>query len=265
MFGLGFVLGPALGGFLGAYGVRLPFLAAGGLAGLNLLYGAVMVPETLARANRRAFQWSAANPLGNIAIVLKDRGYLRLVIAWCCTWFALGALQSSFVLANDLRLGWGTRQNGLALALVGVGSALVQGFLVQRIVPRLGERRAALAGYGLAAAAYTLFGLADQAWILFAGIALQSLSAISGPAIQALVSDRAGANQQGQMQGALSSFQGLTAIGAPLLAGWAFGVFAAPSAPVYLPGAPFFMAALAYGLAFWAILGLGHRRAAALS
>ncbi len=260
MFGLGFVVGPALGGFLGAYGVRVPFLVAGGLAGINLLYGAIMVPETLTDANRRAFRWMNANPLGNIGIVARDGEYRRLVIAWCCTWFALGALQSSFVLANDMRLGWGMQQNGIALAVVGVGSALVQGFLVRRAVPRLGERRAALLGYALAAAAYVLFGLANQVWILFAGIALQSLSAISGPAIQALVSDRAGADRQGQMQGALASFQGLTAIGAPLLSGWVFGIFAGPDAPVRVPGAPFFMAAAAYMLAFWAIWGFSARR-----
>lgn len=262
MFGLGFVVGPALGGVLGAYGVRLPFFVAGGLAALNLVYGAIMVPETLRPENRRPFRWSGANPLGNIAIVFNDKDYLRLVIAWCCTWFALGALQSSFVLANDLRLGWGTRENGLALATVGVGSAIVQGFLVGRIIPRLGERRSALVGYTLAGAAYVLFGLANHPWILFAGIALQSASAISGPAVQALVSDRAAADRQGQVQGALSSFQGLTAIGAPLLAGWTFGVFAAPDAAIALPGAPFFLAALAYALAFWAVLGLGPRRAA---
>lgn len=260
MFGLGFVVGPALGGFLGAYGVRVPFLVAGALAGINLLYGAIAVPETLTAANRREFQWSQANPLGNVGIVARDPEYRRLVIAWCCTWFALGALQSSFVLANDLRLGWGMKQNGLALAAVGVGSALVQGFLVRRLVPRLGERWAALAGYALATLAYVLFGLADRPWILFAGIALQSLSAISGPAIQALVSARAGADRQGQMQGALASFQGLTAIGAPLLAGWVFGVFAGPQAPVQIPGAPFFMAAAAYALAFWAIWGFARQK-----
>ena len=262
MFGLGFVVGPAMGGFLGAYGVRVPFLVAGALAAFNLVYGAIMVPETLQPENRRPFRWSGANPLGNIAIVFHDKDYLRLVVAWCCTWFALGALQSSFVLANDLRLGWGTRENGLALATVGVGSAIVQGFLVSRIVPRLGERRSALAGYALAAVAYVMFGLANHPWILFAGIALQSASAISGPAVQALVSDRAGADRQGQVQGALSSFQGLTAIGAPLLAGWVFGVFSAPDAAIALPGAPFFMAAFAYGLAFWSVLGLGSQRPA---
>lgn len=261
MFGLGFVIGPALGGFLGAYGVRVPFLVAGALAGINLIYGAVMVRETLTAGNQRAFDWRHANPFGNVGIVARDPDYRRLVIAWCCTWFALGALQSSFVLANDLRLHWGIKENGLALAAVGVGSALVQGLLVRRIVPRLGERWAALAGYALAAVAYTLFGLSDHAWILFVGIALQSMSAISGPAIQALVSARAGADRQGQMQGALSSFQGLTAIVAPLLAGWMFGVFAGPTAPVHLPGAPFFMAAMAYILAFWAIWGFSQQKA----
>ncbi len=259
MFGLGFVIGPALGGFLGGYGVRVPFLAASALAGANLLYGALAVPETLAAANRRAFAWRRANPLGNVAIVARDPAYLRLVVAWCCTWFALGALQSSFVLANDMRLGWGVRENGLALAAVGVGSALVQGFLTRLIIPRVGERRAALGGYALACLAYTMFGLADHAWILFVGIGLQSASSLSGPAVQAMVSARAAANEQGAMQGALSSFQGLTAIGAPLLAGWAFGYFAGPAAPVHLPGAPFFMAAMAYGLAFWSVLGLRGR------
>ncbi len=262
MFGLGFVIGPALGGFLGTYGTRVPFLVAGALAGLNLIYGAIAVPETLRPEDRRPVRWAAANPLGNLRVVLRDPSYLRLVIAWCCTWFALGALQSSFVLANDLRLGWGTRENGLALATVGVGSAVVQGFLVRRVVPWLGERRAALTGYALAGMAYVLFGLANRPWILFAGIALQSASAISGPAVQAMVSARAGPSRQGQVQGALSSFQGLTTIGAPLLAGWVFGVFAAPDAAISLPGAPFFMAAVAYAAAFWSVLGL--RMAAAV-
>ena len=159
-----------------------------------------------------------------------------------------------------MRLGWGTQQNGLALAAAGIGSALVQGLLVRRVVPRLGERRAALAGYVVAAVAYLLFGLASQPWILLVAIALQALSAISGPAIQALVSARAADDQQGQVQGALSSFQGLTAIVAPLLAGWLFGVFTGSAAPVHLPGAPFYLAALAYLLAFWSILGLSQRR-----
>ena len=256
MFGLGFVLGPALGGWLGGYGLRVPFLVAAGLAGANLLYGAAFVPETLAPENRRPFLWRSANPFGNLAAIAHDGNYARLVIAWCCTWFALGALQSSFVLANDLRLGWGSQQNGIALAAVGVGSALVQGLLVRRAVPRLGERGAALAGYALAGLAYLCFAFANQVWVLGVGIALQALGAISGPAIQSMVSAGAGPDQQGQRQGALASFQGLTAIGAPLLAGWVFGVFTRPAAAVHFPGAPFAMAAVAYGVAHRVRMGL---------
>ncbi len=256
MFGLGFVVGPALGGWLGGYGVRVPFLVASGLAGVNFLYGLVFVPETLRAENRRAFSWKQANPLSNLALVAHDRAYARLVLAWCCTWFALGTLQSSFVLANDLRLGWGTQENGFALAAVGAGSALVQGVLIGRVMKRLGERRAALVGYAMSGVAYVAFAFAYSPWILAVGIALQSLAAISGPAVQSIVSGMAGPDRQGSAQGALSSFQGLTAIVAPVLAGWVFGVFAAPDAAVHFPGAPFLMAAVAYGVAVWAVQGV---------
>ena len=259
MFGLGFVLGPALGGLLGEYGLRLPFLGAAALAGINVLYGLFVLPESLPRERRRAFAWRRANPVGTLGAVFADRTYLRLAFAWCCAWFAIGTLQSSFVLANDLRLGWGTQQNGLALATVGVGSALVQGLVVRRLIPRLGERRAAMLGYAMAALAYLLFAFAYRGWILYAGIAVQALGAISGPAVQAMVSASAGPDRQGEVQGALSSLQGLTAIASPLIGGWLFGLFA----PRGLPGAPFLMAVATYALAFVAVRGLqgvGARR-----
>lgn len=252
MFGLGFVLGPALGGVLGGYGLRLPFLAAAALAGLNLLYGLLVLPESLPPERRRRFEWRRANPAGTLHVIASDPAYVRLAIAWCCAWFSIGALQSSFVLANGLRLGWGARENGLALAAIGIGSAVVQGLVVRRLVPRLGERRAALLGYALAACAYLLFAFAYAGWIVYAGIAVQALGAISGPAVQAMVSARAGPDQQGEMQGALASLQGLTAIASPLVGGWLFGIFA----PRGLPGAPFLGAALTYVLAFAAVRGL---------
>jgi MFS transporter, DHA1 family, tetracycline resistance protein len=255
MFGLGFVLGPAVGGLLGGYGLRLPFLAAAALAGVNVLYGIFVLPESLPPDRRRAFEWRLANPVGTLGAVVADPAYVRLALAWCCAWFALGALQSSFVLANDLRLGWGPAENGAALAAVGVGSALVQGLVVRRLVPFLGERRAALLGYVLAALAYLLFAFAVRGWIVYAGIAVQALGAISGPAVQAMVSMRAGPDRQGEVQGALASLQGLTAIASPLIAGWLFGAFA----PLGLPGAPFLLAAATYLLAFAAVRGLGRR------
>lgn len=255
MFGLGFIAGPALGGVLGSYGLRLPFFVAAGLAGANLVYGAIFVPETLALADRRPFRWAHANPIANLRVVAKDSQYARLVLAWCCTWFAIGALQASFVLANDMRFGWTSRENGFALAAVGVGSALVQGFGVKRIVPRLGEQRSARYGYALACVAYALFAVASEPWILFVGIALQSMSAISGPAVQSMVSAGAGPDRQGEMQGALASFQGLTAVVAPLLAGWVFGAATKPGGSVHIPGAAFALASVAYAVAFWAVSG----------
>jgi DHA1 family tetracycline resistance protein-like MFS transporter len=253
MFGLGFVIGPAIGGLLGGIGLRLPFLAAAALAAINTLYGLFVLPESLPPERRRAFQWRLANPIGSLHVITADRTYAYLSAAWCLSWAGMGALQSSFVLANNLRFGWGTEQNGAALAAMGVGTALVQGLVVRRIVPWLGERRAALTGYSLAAFAYLLFAFAGAGWVIFAAIIFQSVGAISGPAIQALVSSKAAADQQGQVQGALGSLQGLTAIIAPLAAGWVFGWFTGPGTPIEFPGAPFLFGATTYVLALVAI------------
>ena len=256
-FGAGFVMGPALGGVLGAYGLRLPFLAAAALAGANLVYGLVALPESLPPERRRALSWRRANPIGLLPALRADRDTARLALVWCCAWFAIGSLQSTFVLANQLRLGWGPRGNGLALAVIGVGSAVVQGFLVRRVVRRLGERRTALLGYGFAMAAYACLSAAVLPVLVFAGLVLQSMGAISGPAVQAMVSSRTPADRQGEMQGALSSLQGLTAIVSPLFAGWLFGVFTGPHAPVWFPGAPFLAAAASYAVALAVVRGVG--------
>ena len=245
MFGLGFVVGPALGGLLGSYGLRLPFLFAAGLATINTVFAAWRLPESLAPTLRRPFQWRQANPVGSIRVLGVDANYRRLAVAWCSTWFALGVLQSVFVLANGLRLGFSELQNGLALTVIGIGSALVQGLLVRRIVPALGERRAALVGFSLTACAYLAFSLAWSVPILLVGCVLQSLGAISGPAVQSLLSSRAGASEQGQLQGALASVQGLTAIVAPLIGSWVFSQFANPGQGTYFPGMPFLLGTVA--------------------
>jgi MFS transporter, DHA1 family, tetracycline resistance protein len=255
-FGLGFVIGPAVGGVLGAYGLRLPFFVAAGLAGCNVLYGLLVLPESLPPASRRPFDWRRAHPLGSLRVLMASRDLGRLAIAWGSTWFALGALQSTFVLANQVRFGWDTRHNGLALALAGLGSAVVQGLLVRRIVPALGERRAAMIGAMMTGCGYLCIALAPFGWVVLLGIVIQSLGAITGPAVQGLVSASAAADRQGETQGALSSVQGLTAIVSPLVASWVFATFTNTGAPVLLPGAPFVLSALAYGLGIWAISGV---------
>jgi DHA1 family tetracycline resistance protein-like MFS transporter len=256
MFGIGFVLGPAIGGVLGAYHLRLPFMAAAVLAGCNVLYGLFVLPESLPPARRRSINWRRANPLGSLRVVMANRNLARLAIAWGSTWFALGALQSTFVLANQTRFGWDTRHNGLALALAGLGSAVVQGLLVRRVVLRLGERRAAMTGGVITAVAYLCIAFAPMGWVVVLGIVLQAMGAITNPAVQGMVSASATADRQGETQGALSSVQGLTAIASPLVASWVFSLFTGPTALVLLPGAPFVVSALAYGLAIWAVSGV---------
>jgi DHA1 family tetracycline resistance protein-like MFS transporter len=261
-FGVGFVVGPALGGLLGSYGLRLPFFVAAILAGCNVLYGLFVLPESLPKEHRRPFDWRRANPLGSLRVVMASSDLRRLAISWGAIWFALGALQSTFVLANQARFGWDTQHNGMALALAGLGSAVVQGLLVRRIVPALGERRAAMAGGTITGCAYLFIALAPYGWVVLLGIMLQSVGAITSPAIQGMVSATASADRQGETQGALSSVQGLTAIVSPLVASWVFATFTGPAAPVFLPGAPFVVSTFAYVLAVWSISGV--RPAAAL-
>ena len=160
------------------------------------------------------------------------------------------------MLANEVRFGWDTQHNGLALAVAGLGSAVVQGLLVRRIVPALGERRAAIVGGVVVAAGYLCIGLAPFGWVVVLGIVLQSLGAITSPAIQGMVSAAAPADRQGETQGALSSVQGLTAIVSPLVASHVFALFTGDDAGMLLPGAPFLVSALAYGLVIWAVAGV---------
>nr|WP_294544976.1 MFS transporter [uncultured Rhodopila sp.] len=256
MFGIGFVLGPALGGLLGTYGLRVPFIAAAALTGCNVLYGLLVLPESLPPERRRGFEWRRANPVGSLRVLMGSPNLGRLAIAWGCTWFAMGALQTTFVLANQLRFGWDTQHNGLALALAGLGSAVVQGLLVRRIIPYLGELRSALIGCSITVCAYLLIAFAPYGWVVLLGIIIQAGGAITNPAVQGLVSAAVPADRQGETQGALSSVQGLTAIVSPLVAGTVFAHFTGPSALILLPGAPFVVSALAYCVALWAVAGV---------
>ena len=258
-FGLGFVLGPAFGGLLGSYHLRLPFLIAAALAACNVLYGWLVLPESLDIQHRRPIEWRRANALGSVRIISADRALRRLAFAWCANWFALGALPSSFVLANQMRFGWDTQQNGLALGLAGLGSAVVQGLLVRRIVPRLGERRSAMAGAAVTASGYFCQAVAPIPAMVLLGIMLQSLGAIASASIQAMVASHAQADRQGETQGSLSSLQGLTAIVAPIVAAVLFTLFTQAGAAVRFPGAPFLASSIACLLGCWAIAGLRQR------
>ena len=183
LYGLGFVLGPAVGGTLGAMSLALPFLASAALAACNVVYGLVALPESLSPELRRPLEWRRANPLGTLAAVFVGGDLVRLGVAWCCSWFALGAQQSSFILANEMRFHWNTWQNGLVLALAGAASAATQGVLVRSIVARLGPQRTAVLGLGFCAIGYGCYSFAVTSSIMFCGVLILALGALGNPAI----------------------------------------------------------------------------------
>ncbi len=255
-FGAGFVFGPALGGLLGAIDLRLPFLVAGGLALANASFGALVLRESLTPERRRSFSWRRANPIGSLHTLAADRVTGWLAVGWSMLWFGLGALQSAFVLSTALRFGWGPRENGWALAAVGISQALVQGLLVRPVIRRLGERRAAFVGFSLSSLAYACFGFAQSGWVIYAAVLLQACGAIATPAMRAMLSLRAGPERQGEMQGGLSSVEGLTAIVAPVVAAAIFAK-AVQAGGAAWSGAPFLVGTLTYGMAMLTLVRSG--------
>lgn len=251
-FGLGFMAGPMLGGFLGAIDLRLPFLVAAGLVAINVIYGIFVLPESLPPERRRTMRLRDATPLGALRLFTAIPRLWRLAAAWSVRWFGLGAIQAVFVLYASLRFGWGPRENGIFFACVGVGSTVVQFTLVARAVTLLGERGAALIGFGCTAAAYLMFGLAPSPPFLFAGIVLMALGSIGNPAIRSILSRAVPADQQGMMNGALSSIEGMTAIVAPLTGAFVFEMFSR-NVPWHFPGAPFVMVAVMLIGAVWLV------------
>lgn len=242
-FGIGFILGPAAGGLLGAISPRAPFWAAAALSLLNGLYGLLVVPESLAPENRRAFTWRSANPIGGLGILFRHQWVMIMAASLCLLALAQQALQSTWVLYTTFRFHWSELDNGLSLALVGLTSGLAQVLLVKTMVDKLGERRAILWGLVCNMIGFTGFALASRGWMMFPVILFWSLSGVSGPTTQSLVSRQYGADEQGAVQGALASIQSLMGVVGPILATWVFGYFISSSAPVLLPGAPFFLGA----------------------
>ncbi len=255
-FGAGFVVGPALGGFLGAYGLRLPFIAAAGLSFMNVCFGLFVLPESLKRENRRRLTWSRANPFRLLANLAGNRSLGRLAVAWSCTWIGLGAVQSSLVLFTGYRFGWGAELNGAVLAGVGLSQALVEGFLLQHVTGRLGSQRTAVIGYGCGALGYGCLALAIAGWSLVPAVLLIALGGLATPSVRAMVSGQGKADTQGEMQGVLSAVEGLTAVVAPLLTAGLFYAFTTHLAPFSFPGAPFAFAATSAVVACGLVLNL---------
>jgi DHA1 family tetracycline resistance protein-like MFS transporter len=243
-FGLGFIAGPALGGWLGHYGLRVPFYAAAGMTLLNWLYGAFVLPESLPPEQRRAFDWKRANPVGSFVALRRHPELLGLTETYFLIALAHQVFPSTWVLYTSYRFNWTPKEVGLSLALVGLMAVVVQGGLARSIIPKLGERRAILFGLTNATIFLTAYGLATQGWMIYVLLVAGSFGGIAMPALQALVSRSVPLNEQGAVQGALSSLGSLAGIVGPLLATSLFGYFITDKAPVHLPGAAFFASAL---------------------
>jgi DHA1 family tetracycline resistance protein-like MFS transporter len=241
-FGLGFILGPALGGLLGEYHLRLPFVVSAVLTLANWLYGYFVLPESLVPENRRKFSWRRANPVGSLAALQKYPLVLRLAVALFIFNIAQFMLHAIWALYTSARFDWTPTQVGLSLTFVGLMAAVVQGGLARKIIPWLGEPRSVIIGFTLGAVSYLGYGLATQGWMIYATLAVGCLGGISGPAAQGMVSRSVGADEQGAVQGAMTSLSSLAGIIGPLVSTGLFGWFMGPRAPMILPGAPFFVA-----------------------
>jgi DHA1 family tetracycline resistance protein-like MFS transporter len=191
--------------------------------------------------NRRAFSWKEANPLGWIVVLKRHPGVRRFALALVWVWFAQQALYTTWVLYTSLRYGWSPTDNGMSLAVVGISSVVVQGFLVGKLVPMLGERTAVVGGLIWLAVGFASYGAAPEGWMIYPLIALASVGGISGPALQGLVSRQVGPEEQGKVQGAMTSLTSLMGIIGPLAANAVFAWGATLSTPI--PGAAFFMGA----------------------
>jgi DHA1 family tetracycline resistance protein-like MFS transporter len=240
-FGVGFILGPALGGVLGQIDPRLPFWVAAGLSLANGAYGLLILPESLPAERRSAFSWRRANPVGALRLLRAHPGLLGLASVSFLYSLAHHAF-AVFVLYVNYRYGWNERMVGLALAGVGVCSALVGGVMVRPVVRRFGERRSLIAGLVFGAAGFAIFGLAPTGWVFWIGIPVMSLWGLTSPAAQGLMTRRVSPSEQGQLQGANSSLMGLAGLVGPLVFTAAFAHFIGPSA-WHIPGAAFLLAA----------------------
>jgi DHA1 family tetracycline resistance protein-like MFS transporter len=252
-WGIGFVAGPAIGGLLGEFGPRVPFFAAAVLALVNVVYGLLVLPETLPADRRRPFRFTRANPIGALQALRPYPVVITLFGALVLYFMAHDVNPSTWTYYVIHRFEWSEGQVGLALAAVGISSAIVSGTLVGPLVKRLGELRAASLGFVLAAVSFFGYAFVTEGWMLFPCIAVGGFMGLVMPSLRGIMSAAVPQDQQGELQGAISSLMGLTAIVSPLIMTQAFRIFSADDAPVYFPGASFFLAGCLALLALWVV------------
>ncbi len=261
-FGLGFVIGPAVGGLLGDFGPRVPFMVAAGLCMLNFLYGLFVLPESLKPENRRPFQWVRAIPGVTLVKLRKYPSIGGLVLALLLVYLGSHAVHSNWSFFTIERFKWDSKMIGISLAVVGLLVGAVQAGLTRVINPRIGNEKSIYIGLALYAVGMFLFALASQSWMMFAFLVPYCLGGICGPALQSIMAGLVPSNEQGELQGSLSALMSFSSILGPIMMTNIFATFTGEKAPVYFPGAPFvlgsiFMLASA-GVAYYS---LHHKKA----
>lgn len=251
-FGLGFTIGPALGGLLGSYSLRLPFWVSAGLALVNFLYGLFVLPESLAPENRSEFSLSKMNPFTSLLRMRKYPVVAGLAVAILFVSLAQRGLENVWVFHSSYRYGWDELTNGLALGLVGIMAIIVQGGMVRPMIKRMGEQNAVLFGMAIATVAFMGYAFASQGWMVYVVIIFGAIGGIAGPAVQSIVAKSVDPSEQGQMQGAITSLRSVTSIFAPLIfTSGLFSYFTSDKVETKLPGIPFFVGGLCQLLALF--------------
>lgn len=243
-FGIGFIIGPVIGGLLGQFGDRVPFFAAAALALLNWLYGYFVLPESLSKENRRTFDWKRANPLGALKQLQKYPAVAGLIASIALLYVAGHAVQSNWSYYTMYKFSWDKKMVGYSLGFVGLTVGLVQGLLIRVIIPKLGNEKSVYIGLLLYAMGFLLFAFATQTWMMYAFMIPYSLGGIAGPSLQGIISAHVPPNEQGELQGALTSLMSATAIIGPLIMTNLFAYFTSAKAPILFPGAAMLLGAL---------------------
>ena len=243
-FGVGFIVGPAVGGMLGHHNLRAPFWAAAGLSLANFLYGYFALPESLAKEKRAKSAWHMANPLGSLTLLRSHPELTGLSVVVILYYLAHQALQSVWVLYTEYRFGWNTRDVGISLGVVGVSAVIVSGGLVGPYVKRFGERFSLLSGLFYGFLGFVGFAFTWKGWGMLAAIPFIGLWGVAGPAMQSLMSQRVDVSSQGKLQGAINSLRAVTGMVGPVVFTQVFSAAISPEAQVHLPGAPYYLAAI---------------------
>jgi MFS transporter, DHA1 family, tetracycline resistance protein len=243
-FGIGFVVGPLIGGLLGSLGSRIPFMVAASLSLINFLYGYFILPESLSKENRRLFNVKTAIPFMSLIRLKKYPNIGGLIIAFFLIYIASHAVQSNWGFFGMEKLHWTEKLIGISLAVVGVLVGLVQGLLIRIVNPKIGNEKSVYYGLILYAIGLILFAFASQTWMMFLFLIPYCLGGICGPALQSIISGSVPANEQGELQGALTSLISITSIIGPLLMTGLFSYFTGPKAPFHFSGAAFTLGAV---------------------